>query len=105
MATISLDDDHFTVVNVFKVAGEEDQRRLFDHIVEVTGVISKFPGFVSANLHLTFDGTRVVNYAQWRSREDFEAMHASPELQDHFAFCRSIVTGIERVHAKLAYCA
>ena len=32
------------------------------------------PGFVSANLHKSLDGTKVANYAQWRSREHFEAM-------------------------------
>lgn len=29
------------------------------------------PGFTSANLHISLDKTRVVNYAQWRSKEDF----------------------------------
>ena len=103
MAIISLDDDYFTVVNVFTVASQQDQRKLYEHIVEATEVISTFPGFVSASLHLTFDGTRVVNYAQWRSKEDFAAMHAAPELQPHFDFCRTIVTGVERVHARLTY--
>jgi hypothetical protein len=23
------------------------------------------PGFISANLHTSLDGTRVINYAQW----------------------------------------
>lgn len=26
-------------------------------------------GFVSANIHASLDGTRAVNYAQWRSEE------------------------------------
>jgi quinol monooxygenase YgiN len=30
------------------------------------------PGFVSANLHRSKDGTRVANYAQWRSAADVE---------------------------------
>jgi heme-degrading monooxygenase HmoA len=28
------------------------------------------PGFVSVNVLASYDGTRVVNYAQWRSPED-----------------------------------
>ena len=40
-------------------------------------------GFVSANIHKSLDGVRVVNYAQWRSREDFEAMGKNPEAQAH----------------------
>jgi quinol monooxygenase YgiN len=30
------------------------------------------PGFVSANLHCSKDGTRVANYAQWRRPDDVE---------------------------------
>jgi hypothetical protein len=31
-------------------------------------------GFISANLHRSFDKTRVANYAQWERKEDVEAM-------------------------------
>ncbi|MGH3148690.1 MAG: antibiotic biosynthesis monooxygenase family protein, partial [Rubrobacter sp.] len=41
------------------------------------------PGFVSANLHRSLDGTKVTNYAQWRSREDFEAMLENPAAAGH----------------------
>jgi len=44
---------------------------------------SVFQGFVSANIHKSLDGTRVVNYAQWRSKDDFEAMVKSPEVAPH----------------------
>ncbi|MET3899035.1 quinol monooxygenase YgiN [Devosia sp. UYZn731] len=37
------------------------------------------PGFVSANIHSSLDGTRVTNYAQWCSQADFEAMQKNPE--------------------------
>ncbi len=40
-------------------------------------------GFVPANIHKSADGVRVVNYAQWKSREDFEAMRKNPEAQAH----------------------
>ena len=35
-------------------------------------------GFVSASLHRSHDGQRVVNYVQWRSREAAEAAAARP---------------------------
>lgn len=41
------------------------------------------PGFVSASIHKSLDGVRVVNYAQWRSKEDFEVMMTSPEALKH----------------------
>lgn len=31
-------------------------------------------GFISANIHKSLDGTKVVNYAQWKSRDVFEKM-------------------------------
>jgi heme-degrading monooxygenase HmoA len=80
---ISQRSDVVTLINVFTVA-PEDQRRLLDLLVEATeSVMRGLPGFVSANLHKSLDGTRVANYAQWRSREDFEAMLENPEAAVH----------------------
>jgi heme-degrading monooxygenase HmoA len=83
LATISRERDVVTLINVFTVA-PEDQERLLGLLAEATeSVIKKLPGFVSANLHKSFDGTRVTNYAQWRSREEFEAMFKNPEAIVH----------------------
>jgi heme-degrading monooxygenase HmoA len=54
--------------------------------------MSKVPGFVSANIHKSLDGVRVANYAQWRSREDFEAMLKNPEAAQHMAPIKAIAT-------------
>lgn len=43
------------------------------------------PGFVSATIHGSADGVRVANYAQWRRREDFEAMLNNPEATAAYA--------------------
>ena len=83
MTRISQDQDVVTLINVFTVA-PEDQQRLVDLLVEATEeAISKQPGYVSANIHRSLDGTRVTNYAQWRSREDFEAIFCNPEITVH----------------------
>lgn len=83
MTRISPDNDVVTLVNVFTVE-PEDQQRLVDLLVQATEtVINKQPGFVSANLHKSLDGTKVVNYAQWRSLEAFEAMLRNPEAGQH----------------------
>ena len=72
-----------TLINMFTVAAE-GQQRLLDLLVEATeSVMQGLPGFVSANLHKSLDGTRVANYAQWRSREDFEAMLTNPVAAAH----------------------
>ena len=83
MTEISRRNDVVTLINVFDVAPEH-QQRLLDLLVDATGsVMNKVPGFVSANLHKSLDGTRVVNYAQWRSKEAFEAMLENPEAVEH----------------------
>ena len=65
MTRISQDQDVVTLINVFTVA-PEDQQRLVDLLVEATEeAISKQPGYVSANIHRSLDGTRVTNYVQW----------------------------------------
>jgi heme-degrading monooxygenase HmoA len=45
--------------------------------------MKQLPGFVSASIHRSVDGTKVVNYAQWRSKADFEAMRQNPETRPH----------------------
>lgn len=83
MPTIDPNDDHMTLVNIFDVA-EEQQQELVDLLVEATEeTMRQMPGFVSANIHVSRDGTRVVNYAQWESREAFEAMKNSDEARSH----------------------
>ena len=41
------------------------------------------PGFISASLHVSLDKRSVANYAQWRSKEDLEAMLKNPDAQPH----------------------
>jgi heme-degrading monooxygenase HmoA len=83
MPTISEDNKVATLINVFTVE-PENQQKVVDMLVETTDRVMKhIPGFVSASIHKSLDGVRVVNYAQWRSKEDFEAMRNSPEAQKH----------------------
>lgn len=63
VTTISKDTDIVTFINVFTVA-PENQHRLVELLVETTeDLMSKLPGFISANIHKSLDGTQVVNYA------------------------------------------
>src|SRR5215208_2290264 len=83
MVTIAKDNDVVILINVFTVP-QEDQQRLVDVLAEATQkVIRKQPGYVSANIHRSLDGKRVTNYAQWRSREVFEAMLHNQEAAEH----------------------
>jgi heme-degrading monooxygenase HmoA len=92
MALISKDDNFLTLINVFTVE-PENQQRLVDLLTEATEKTMKnIPGFISASIHKSADGVRVVNYAQWRSREDFAAMLKNPEARAHMVPISEIAT-------------
>jgi quinol monooxygenase YgiN len=95
MVKIAKANDVVTLINVFTVA-PEDQQRLVDVLVEATqAVMRKQPGFVSADIHKSLDGTRVANYAQWRSREVFEAMLRDREATEHMGEAARIAESVE----------
>ena len=79
MPTISEQNQVYTVLVVFTVAPEH-QRALAEAIVpEVERWVRHCPGFISASFHLSTDGTRVVNYAQWTTKEAWQAFTRHPE--------------------------
>jgi quinol monooxygenase YgiN len=95
MATIATALDVVTLVNVFTVSPER-QQQLADLLVEATrAVMNQLPGFVSANIHRSLDGTRVVNYAQWRRVEDFEAMLRDASAQEHMQAAALLAERVE----------
>jgi heme-degrading monooxygenase HmoA len=83
MPTIAKGNKVATLINVFTVE-PGNQQKVVDMLMETTEKAMKhIPGFVSASIHKSLDGVRVVNYAQWRTKEDWEAMRNSPEAQKH----------------------
>jgi heme-degrading monooxygenase HmoA len=90
VTTIQENSPHATLINVFTV---EPQRAadLVELLRRATDdVMRHVPGFISANIHLSTDGTRVVNYGQWRSAEDFHAMLSDPVAREHMGRCADI---------------
>jgi heme-degrading monooxygenase HmoA len=77
-ATIRAGAPVVTLVNVFTVEPDAQQRLVELWQQATDDVLRHLPGFVSANVHRSFDGTKVVNYAQWESREAFQAMLRNP---------------------------
>src|SRR5438552_15392141 len=83
--TIRAGAEIFTLINVFSVAPDQ-QQELANVLIEATEhTMRHLPGFISANIHNSFDGRHVVNYAQWRSRDAFEAMLRNPDARPHMA--------------------
>jgi quinol monooxygenase YgiN len=75
-----------TVLVEFEVDPERQQQLIDALADQVQQHLTPNAGFVSASSHATKDGTRVFNYAQWRSREDYESfLHRdSEELENVF---------------------
>jgi heme-degrading monooxygenase HmoA len=83
------------LINVFTVEPGR-ARQLADVLTAATEeVMQHLDGFISANIHLSTDGTRVVNYAQWRSAEAFQAMLQNSTAQQHMALCAELASGYE----------
>lgn len=97
------DGDQVTLVNVFTVAPEH-QQELVEALARASNdVFPTLPGFVSANLHTSLDGKRVVNYAQWASEEQYEASLERADVREHLAEAIRITTSwdptLTRVHS------
>jgi quinol monooxygenase YgiN len=81
--TISKQQDIATIVNVFSVEPQNQQKLIDIWKAFATEIAQNQPGFISANLHKSFDKIRVANYAQWRSKDDVEAMLKVPDAKDY----------------------
>jgi heme-degrading monooxygenase HmoA len=95
MATIEQRAPLVTLINVFTV----DPERAAE-LVELLRVATEekmqfVPGFISANIHLSSDGTRVVNYAQWQSTEAYQALFEDPGAREHMEVCAAVATSFE----------
>ena len=60
----------------------ENQDEALRLMQERARFMAKQPGFVSISLHRSTDGSQIVNYVQWKNRQQLEAAHHSPEFRD-----------------------
>ncbi|WP_373051255.1 antibiotic biosynthesis monooxygenase family protein [Thalassovita aquimarina] len=81
MPTISQNSDFQTVITTFEMTPGTCQDLLDALSDAYENFISKQPGFISAGLYVNDAQTRIANYSQWRSREDFQAMLRSDEMR------------------------
>ena len=95
MTVIERHGPHATLINVFTVEPEQASAlaALLDDATE--RVMRHVPGFVSANIHVSTDGTRVVNYAQWESAEAYQAMLADPTAREHMSKAADLASGFD----------
>jgi quinol monooxygenase YgiN len=83
MTTIEQNSGYATLINVFTVDPDRAAELAALLHTATDDVMRHRPGFRSANIHLSTDGTRVVNYAQWDSAEAYRAMLEDQTTQQH----------------------
>lgn len=71
MTAIVANSQIVTAVTVFTVVPEQ-QQKLVDILMRAAKAVRKRPGFISINIHRSLDGTQVLTYSQWQSRQAFE---------------------------------
>src|SRR5271166_2051274 len=83
MISIARDSGVVTLINAFacEPAQQENLMKAWRDAEAELGVL---PGVVSAALHRSFDGTRVVNYGQLRSVEDWENLRKVGQMKAYF---------------------
>ncbi len=97
VTVIDADAECVTLINTFIVQPEK-QDELVDVLDQATErVMRDRPGFISANIHRSLDGKRVVNYAQWRCKADLDATYAEPACREHMAKAAGLAEWFEPV--------
>ena len=81
-----------TLINVFTVDPAR-QGELVDLLARATEAsVRHAPGFISARLHRSLDGTKVAMYAQWQSREAYQAMRGDPASRPYLERALALAT-------------
>lgn len=81
MPAIEKNATYVTFINTFRCrpADQDEVVRINADIIDHVAV--RQPGFVSATVHRSLDGTRVINYLQWETAEDLARMQRSAGFQ------------------------
>ena len=96
-ATLAAESGYLTFINTFTVEPEKADDLLVALKRATVDLFCRQPGFISVSLHLSRDRSRVVNYAQWRSKGDYEAMSKLPEVQAHMKTAAALASAFDPV--------
>lgn len=105
MPTISKDRKLQTVITTFEVNPGTCHDLLTELRSTCDEVISQQTGFISAALHVNDAQTRIANYSQWETREDFQAMLRSDAMLARSRKINGMCKNFEPVMYDVVYCA
>lgn len=95
--------DVFTLINTFHTSRDR-QQAIVDSLKCFTKDFARsLPGFIGASVHVSLDGTRVVNYVQWKNGDDLRSMLAAPEAQAHMAEVGALADRVDPVPYAVAF--
>jgi len=79
-----MNDAPVILINVFTV-DPANQAELLKLLAQATDTSVRYaPGFLSARLHRSLDGTKVTMYAEWQSVQAYQAMREDPAPLPYF---------------------
>jgi hypothetical protein len=81
MPVIDKNAAYATFINTFRCRPENQGEVVQINIDIIDQVAVGFQGFVSATVHRSEDGTRVINYLQWETADDLARMQRSAEFR------------------------
>jgi heme-degrading monooxygenase HmoA len=100
--TIRVDTNITTLVTVFAVE-PENQQKLVDVLKGGTDeFFSQAPGFISASVLKSKDGRRVINYSQWRSTDDVAAFRQAPYFGPYIQRLKAL-SNAESIESDVVY--
>lgn len=104
MMTIINDEAQlFTLINTFH-STRDQQSSIAQALRSFTEDVARgLPGFIAASVHVSLDGTRVVNYVQWRSKADLDAMLGRADAQAHMREVGALADRVDPVAYRVQF--
>ncbi len=94
--------DVFTLINTFHTSPDR-QIAIVESLTRFTDTARRLPGFVGTAVHASRDGTRVVNYVQWRTAADLAAMLAHDDARAHMAEVGAFAERVDPVPYRVVF--
>ncbi len=97
MLSINKSQKTLVLINTFTVEPSRADELLAVLEDATDEVMRHVPGFISASFHKSLDGKSVANYAQWESKDAFDAMLQDDKARTHMSKAGEIATSFEPI--------